>query len=390
MVLVALATSCQQAPPAAPVAAVSPTASPTVSALPSPSPTPTLDRLSTIFDALPVVGPAPPTPAITCGSHLNQDDPIALVHLTTGETVLRNYANPSQPQSLCTFIGVSVLALIDHTHVLIGPAAHATFGVFDVTNGGVRWFQLPSTQATLLAVSPDYRQVAWMIAAGDTDEIHLSGGDTKDLLAAAVPNPHAVTTCYPLASKVAAYAGGGAYLFVLDQPSAAMTSLVVFEGRQNVFELVAPAGGWPSASEPTMAYWYGDQLNYKKDGKPWAWFAGARHGEQLFDPYMAPGQIWDFPAVSPTGRYKAFAIRRADGLHDVFVDRFGTSQLSIARPGRTTPVFLADTLLWYRVDSKAGCGRSGSAKIYDVSTTNESSSLVDQVYAIWPPFSPIA
>src|SRR6266851_430273 len=375
-VVIALSTgSCQSTQPTP-----SPSASPS---LVTPSPVPSQAPSSTIFEQLPLTGTAPRAPSIRCGSGTNPYDPMALVKLRTGEVVLRDYANSSNPRSMCTFVGASVIRLINQTEVLIGSSSPQVFGVADGVH--VRWFQLPDPHASLVGVAPSLHQVAWMtqdLTAGK-DIIHVTNSSFVDKEVVQLPNPHHAVTCDPATSKLAAYGGpAGEYLFVLDQPSRSLNSLVVIKPDLTVaLAQVAQPGGWDVGAEPSMAFWYYQQLFYWQDGKRWLWMD---HGDASVLATRVSITTYLHPTISFTGRLEAYAVLRPDGLHDVVVE-YPDSRAGVVARARTYPILLSDTLLWFRQDFRGDCSPgTGRAIIFDLTNSTEYPSAVDYVYSIWP------
>ena len=74
----------------------------------------------------------------------------------------------------------------------------------------------------------------------------------------------------------------------------------------------------------------------------------------------------------------------SDGLHDVYlIDLQSGSPKKLS--ARNLPVFLNSTQLWYKSESEGNCGPGGNQPlVYDLTDGSESSSVIDQVYAVWP------
>ena len=122
-------------------------------------------------------------------------------------------------------------------------------------------------------------------------------------------------------------------------------------------------------------------LYYRKGGEVWRWTPAG--GSQTF----LPGVTWYYPTISSDGRYLAYAVVGADGLHDVYlIDlQAGGSPQKIGNGHRTVPVFLNARPLWFKSDSLGGCGGGGSRPlVYDVGDRTESASIVDMPVSVWP------
>jgi hypothetical protein len=62
----------------------------------------------------------------------------------------------------------------------------------------------------------------------------------------------------------------------------------------------------------------------------------------------------------------------------------GSAPQRIGR-GRTTPVFLNDTQLWYVSEGQGVCGPGADEPlVYGLTDGSESSSIIGQVRAVWP------
>jgi hypothetical protein len=130
-----------------------------------------------------------------------------------------------------------------------------------------------------------------------------------------------------------------------------------------------------------MAVWKpaGDALYFWYAGDVWRWTPA---GPEKF----LPGVSWSYPTISPDGRHLAYAAARLGGLHDIFLADLvvGGPPRLIAR-GRTAPVFLDSTQLWYRSDAPQACGPgAGRPLLYDLRDGTESASVIDQPLSIWP------
>jgi hypothetical protein len=334
---------------------------------------------------------------ITCSGAIGQSDPVAVVQLhaaaDTGELVLRDYADPSNPRTACQFHtqqaghGYGVAQLIDAHHVVIQSLGCCqTYAVVDLPEVRYHWFNLPGPpgfRADFLAVSPGLNEIAWESigdSSGADRQVHLT---TRSGDQVAANLPPALGRCgSPNISKQGAYTHSGSHLYVLDQPLPDNV-LIVFQGKQQMTSLVPPGGGWPKGAQPEMAVWSptAETLFYRQNGDVWQWTQAG--GAQRY----LSGVNWYYPTFSPSGSHLAYSVPRSDGLlHDIYLVDFahgGSPQL--IKGARNYPVFLNSAQLWYWSESQSICGPGlNHPLVYDINDGSETSSIVDQVVAVWP------
>jgi hypothetical protein len=317
-------------------------------------------------------------------------DPVAVISLNREENrfILRDYSDAAAPRTLCQFgLNVVVSQLIDSRHIVIEylPNSVTYMAVVDLPAVHYHWFQLPSaTHNQFLSVASQLDEIAWLSydMTNDTDLVHLTGR-SYDLVVATLPDRHGGRCGSPDDARQGAYSPSGRHLFVLDQQDPRNTSLLVVGQGKRLLLISPPTGGWPEGGEPNMAVWShtSETLYYRAGGNVLRWQPDS--GAQSF----LPGVRWYYPTISPDGAHLAYAVPRPSGMHDVFmIDlRQGGSTQHIGGGARNTPVFLTSTWLWYRTDGQGGCGPSGSRPlIYDLSDGAESSTVVEEVLAVWP------
>jgi hypothetical protein len=334
---------------------------------------------------------------ITCSGGIGSSDPVAVVQLHaaagTGELVLRDYADPSNPRTSCQFHtqqagnGYGIAQLIDAHHVVI--TSHDccdVYAVVDLPEVRFHWFNLPRPSGfgnNFLAVSPGLSEVAWEShndSTGAERQVHLTT-KSGDLVVANLPP--ALGRCgSPNLSREAAYTRSGSHLFVLDQPLPDNV-LFIFQGKQQLTSLVPPSGGWPKGTQPEMAVWSpnSETLFYRQGGDVWQWTTAA--GAQRY----LPSVNWYYPTFSPSGSHLAYSVPRSDGVaHDIYLIDLahgGTPQL--IKGARNFPVFLNSAQLWYWSESQGICGPGlNHPLVYDITNGSEAGSIVDQVVATWP------
>jgi hypothetical protein len=368
-------------PPASPSATVAPAGSPNAVGPDS-------------FAILPASTPAGFVGDVTCTGSIGAADPVAIVQLHgaafTGPIVLRDYANTSQPRTVCTFgkAAFQIVQLIDARHMVIG-GENASYAVVDVPEVRYHWFQLPVSKglfATLISVSPALDEIAWKVedpAGTATDSIHLTTA-AGDRVVATLPDTNTGRCGVPdVDSNPGGYTRSGGSLFVLDTPLPE-SSLVVLEGATVVLSIVPPAGT-PIGSSPLMALWSptSDTLYFEQSGDVWTWTKAAGRSRYL------PGVAWTNASISPDGGHLAYAVKRADGLHDVYLVDLAHDghPVRIGKGANNLPVFLNSIQLWFRPEtSQPGC--TGPVPpgpvIYNVTNGTSAPSIIDNVRRVWP------
>ncbi|MDP9467742.1 MAG: hypothetical protein M3P32_03225 [Chloroflexota bacterium] len=360
----------------------------------SPSATPETS-LSDSFPIMPATQPADFTSPISCSGPIGATDPVAAVHLHGTEDntlVLRDYADPGNPRTVCDFGQYWPIQILDARHVVIGAASSfaPVYAVVDLPEVRYHWFQLPTTSPPVttqfLAVSPGLDQIAWMtsdLETTDTDVVHITTLAGDKVIATLVN--HNEGRCGTADdSSFAGYTRSGNHLFVLDQPYPQEAALLVVEGETLVFSVIPPAGDWPFGANPAMAVWSptSETLYYRQGTDVWKWAGGSTPERWL------TGVTWYYPTISADGRYLAYVVMRPDGFHDAYLVDLagGGSPEKIGGGGRNQPVFVNATQLWYRAEGPGEpCGPSGVGPlIYNVVDGSESSSIIDFVFRVWP------
>jgi hypothetical protein len=346
------------------------------------------------FAILPASMPTGFVGDVTCTGSIGAADPVAIVQLHgaafTGPVVLRDYANTSQPRTVCTFgkAAFQIVQLIDARHMVIG-GENASYAVVDLPEVRYHWFQLPVSKglfATLISVSPALDEIAWKVedpAGTATDAIHLTTV-AGDRVVATLPDTN--TGRCGLAdvdSNPGGYTRSGGSLFVLDTPLPE-SSLVVLEGATVVLSIVPPAGT-PIGSNPLMALWSptSETLYFEQSGDVWRWTKAAGRSRYL------PGVAWTNATISHDGGHLDYAVKRADGLHDVYLVDLAHDghPVRIGKGANNLPVFLNSTQLWFRPEtSEPGC--TGPVPpgpvIYNVTNGTSAPSIIDNVRRVWP------
>jgi hypothetical protein len=344
-----------------------------------------------LFSLLSAAQPADYVSQIRCTGPIGASDPVAIVQLVAavdgeaGDVVLRDYADPSNPRTACTFVA-SIEQLIDARHVVI-RGGNGVLAVVDLPEVRYHWFQVPFP-GMFLAVGPKLDQVLWMLPDNDggEDAVYLSTS-AGDQVIASLPTPGRGRCGSPeFDSKVAAYTHSGSHLFVLNQPVANFNSLVVIAGETDVLSVIAPSAGWPDQGWPMMALWSRttETLYYRRGGDVWKWTEGS--DPQLF----LAGTNWVNPTISADGAHLAYSVLRPDSLlHDVFLVDLaaGGSPQKIGNGARKMPAFVNSTQLYFRSEGENhGCGGAEGEQplIYDIVDNVEFPSIFDWVMKAWP------
>ena len=374
--------------PSPAAASIGPNATSTVVETPTSAP---ITSSGNVFSLLPAQQPADFVQSITCTGPIGDSDPVALVQLQaavegTGDVVLRDYADPSKPRTACS-LGVGFYGqLIDARHLLISMYS---FGgaVVDLPEVRYHWFQLPSG-GQLLAVGPHLDQVLWETYDPEktaTDTIHLSTSSGDHIIATLPDNNMGRCGSAAEDSKAAAYTPSGSRFFVLNQPVAETTSLIVVEGEETVLSLIPAIDGWPEGGRPAMALWSptSEALYYSQGGDIWKWRTGSQPEKFLAD------VEWLQPTISPDGAHMAYSVLRADSLHDTYLIDLAHegAPKKIGGGARKFPVFVNSTQLWFKAEgSDHGCvGAEGERPlIYNIVDGSEARSIIFQVISVWP------
>jgi hypothetical protein len=351
------------------------------------------------FAILPATKPAGFVGDIKCTGSIGASDPVAIVQLHgpafTGPVVLRDYASISQPRTACTFgkAAFPIVQLIDSGHLVIG-GENASYAVVDLPDVHYHWFQLPVSKglfAVLISVSPALDEIAWKVedpAGTATDTIHLTTG-AGDRVVATLPDTNGGRCGVPdVDSAPGGYTRSGGALFVLDTPIPE-SSLLVLEGATVVLSNVPPKGT-PIGSSPLKALWSptSETLYFEQGGDTWKWTKEAGRTRYL------PGVAWTDATIAPDGAHLAYAVKRADGLHDVYlVDLAHDGRpVRIGKGANNLPMFLNSTQLWFRPET-SGPGCTGPVPpgpvIYNVTNGTSAPSIIDNVRRVWPATSTI-
>ena len=348
-----------------------------------------------IFSAAPTASPPPWFYTLfSCDGSIGPSDPVAVVFVylsgTPGELVLRDYADASNPRTVCEIRGTNPVQLLDARHALVeGPSASTLlYAVVDLPSGTSHWFQLPdpAEQVQFPTVGPALDRVLWVSSdiAGNSDLVHLTTS-AGDAVIASVSNPDT----HGLGAYVrAAFSGSGKYAFVLDDAvrgSTSLSSLLILEGSRAVFSLSPPSGGWAAGNEPLTPSWAPgtETLYFLQNGNVWRWTSGS--GATVFLAGVDATSL----SISADGRYLAFvAAKGSDSLrHTYLVDlsRGGSPQL-LGNGGRFGAQFLDATMLFYMPDVAlaGGCGPAFSELVYDTIDHSETNSNICTVFNTWP------
>ena len=343
------------------------------------SPSPLFSLNPSQFGHLPPAAPATlKSPlAISCTGDAGTSDPVAIVTMNgrPGE-FLRGYADPANPQNLCSFgQGILVSEILDPHHVVITSPVPA---VVELPSGQV--FEL-GIAGPLVAVAPDLSQVLW-VSRTNPPTLHDSW-DAGNVVIQQYPPAGKPCGDADTASRSGAFARDGHYGYALwNQGPATATYLNVVGSRVPAFALVPPSGGWGAKGGPRMALWspVSDRLYYEQQGSVWRWTPGA--GASL----LKEGVSWIDPAISPDGKRIVYAVRGANGLSIVHVmdAASGADQGTVSSEGRKRPFFLTNDLIWLKGDERGCTVSNRSTFVYDLRDQTETQSSLVQVWATWP------
>jgi hypothetical protein len=408
LVLLVVATSAcaaSQEPtpsPSATASTGSASATPTEAAsTPQPTPIPTAappTSSNALFSLLPAAAPPGHRQQISCSGDIGPSDPVAIVELKGNgrdvvPRVMRNYADPANPRTVCDFGGESIEQLIDARHVVIQncDGLDCVLAVVDLPEVRYHWFALPDgneTNETFIAVSPKLDEVAWSSTDDNPADfldqnrrLHLTRADGDHVMAHLRPVGGRCGSGDD--SKSGAYSGSGAHVYALDVPIANDTVFVGLHGLDRVFMFRPPRGGWPMSEQPAQPVWSptDEVLYYRRAGSVWQWTPAG--GEELY----LPDTYWQSPTISPDGRYLAYSVPKDGGSSDTFViDLKVGGAPELIGEDRSSPVFLMDTQLWLMEATGSGCVSAEEPQrlIYDINEAAESNSIIDTVFRVWP------
>lgn len=374
---------------------VSPDASPTMTAAPSPSatsepptPVPTTapaTRQLPIEDLLPVDPPDGFISNITCEGSIGASDPVAIVNLRAaaegepGPIVMRDYADVTEPRTVCTFGDYSIHSLIDARHVVVRGEG-GTYAIVDLPEVRYHWFDMPEADSSydqLLAVAPSLDAATWHRVVGGSLERQILVTDASGVhVLADLPQIETGRCGTPLDSAEGAYARTGDAFYVLDQPFAQYNVLLAARGTEVGLSVYPPESGWEGGS-PLMAVWspIAETLYYRIGDDVMRWSPGASPAAFMAD------TPWSHPTFTPDGRFLAYAVE--NGVY--LVDMTANPAPRLIREKARNPVFVNDAQLWYEVDAEEGCVRElPEVRIYDLRDGSEAPSVVESVYAVWP------
>lgn len=361
------------------------------------------DPTSGSFGVLPAPQPPDFVSQVTCTGSIGASDAVAIVQLRgsaeiPGDVVLRDYGDPARPRTACSFGRASIEQLVDSRHVVIaglgsGAGYAYSYALVELPEVRYQWFHIPHVQSSgvfpqFIVVSPGLDQVLWLNRDPErsgVDEVHLTTS-TADRVIATLPDTNTGRCGDAEDSKFGAFTRAGTHLFVLDQPFPSTNSLIVVEGETIVLSVLPPTGNWPEGANPAMALWSAtsETLYYRQGCDIWRWTVAS--GSERF----LAGVNWLHPTISPDGNHLAYALLRADGLHDVYLVDLaeGGRPRLIGNGARKLPVFLNSTQLWFRSEGEDQgiCGGLTGDRplIYELSDGSESRSIIDWVRAVWP------
>ena len=409
--MAAFLAACSPAPSASPPPASSVTPSAAATAEPTATgPADTAIPTSTPYVPPPTTFPAdlkyagslavlPATPApgfeadIECSRSIGKTDPVAIVTLEgrPEQAVLRDYADVSDPRTVCTFGDIRVVQLIDARHIVIADRESPDlFAVVDLPDVQYRWFKLPTSKGSwgtdLITVGPALDRVIWKavhVKNTDTDVVYMST-EARTVELATLPDSNSGRCGSPTDSSWGAYTTSGSHLYVLNQPILPNHSLLVIKGRETLLSVIPPHVEWADGNAPVMAVWspVSPTLYWSQGGDVFRWTPDG--GRQKF----IAGVSWSGATISADGRYLAYSVPRADGKEVVYlVDLTGDDvPHRIGDGARGEPRFLNATQLWWRVQSTGrGCtGPLPGPAVYNVANGSEDGSIIDQIQGTWP------
>lgn len=358
-----------------------PPSSPTPTPSPSPSPNPVVTP--TPLGQLPIASAGRLTQplAISCSGGIGNADPVAVVVLRgQSQPVLRDYADPVHPRTVCTFgFNVFPQTILDPHHILVqvvGPNPAFLYAVVEVPSGTAYEIAVPGA---VTAVAPDWSQVLWFNQDGSELHDSWSGGDA---LIQRYPPAGGRCSNADTDSRPGDFSRNSDYGYAIQNQSPDRSYLNVVGGRASVFSETPPPRGWGAAAGPLFAVWspVSDTLYYRKLGDVWRWTP--QGGASSFK----AGVNWIDPSISADGRYIAYMVRAVDATPTVHLmdATTGAVVLDLGSGPRDRPFFLTNNLIWLHGDVQGCTGTTQATYVYDLADHTESPSIIADVWATWP------
>jgi hypothetical protein len=140
----------------------------------------------------------------------------------------------------------------------------------------------------------------------------------------------------------------------------------------------------PSNVSYNMSAWSGDGLYFVNGSDVAVW----RNGTMST---FLPGVHWLRPKASPAGGQIVYMARDSSSLGHVHSVDIATQKVREIKSGRANPVFLTPRFIWYKgehacssCDPSLPVADTGTTYIYDLQTGIESTSVITEVYDVWP------
>ena len=368
-----------------------PTASPTGAAATASAPasSPSASPASSV-SASPVAGvlietaaPAGFESKITCSGSIGASDPVAIVTTQEGskvEVIMRDYAEVTNPRTVCTF-RESRVHLLDARHVMLEPCSAigtCAWAIVDLPDVRYHWYGLPTTEDAFdgsLLVAPDLASVAWtereIVNDDHIDRTLFVRDATGDHLVSDL-EPVDLGDCGPPVITVAAFAPVGRYLSVMDRYEIGQLYIVGGHDLEQRLDSVDSAV-W----SPTSSTLYFGKSN---DVFQWTPDGGAT--------VLRRDLQWKHPTISPNGRSLAYSTPNGHGGHDIYIaDPAHLDQARRIAENASRPVFLNNARLWYMTEGTSGCGGEEvppREMVYNLTTSTAATTVITDVLSVWP------
>ena len=354
---------------------------PLVSPTTQPSPAVTLPPTSAVLAE--VDAPAGFISKISCSGQIGASDPVAIVAAEVGsrvEYIMRDYAEVTNPRTVCTFPDPRV-HLLYARHVMLEPCAATeetcAWAIVDLPEVRYHWYDLPAAEDNFhrfLAVAPDLAAIAWTERERHEDyadrSLHLRDATGEHLVSGLEPLQYG--DCGPDLVTVAAFSRVGRYLYVIDQYVS--SRLYIVDGHDLEQSLDSAYSAVWSPTSNTLYF---------------------RNGQHVYrwSPDLEPVLLrrdleWTNPTISPDGSSLAYAIPNDTGGHDIYLaDPAHLDQARRIAENASLPVFLNNERLWYKTEGTGGCGGENvppRATVYNLTTSTTASTVFTEVLSVWP------
>lgn len=233
----------------------------------------------------------------------------------------------------------------------------------------------------LYAFAPDGRTAAYLSTHSFGSELHLVTGG-NDRLVSSMPPIFGGCESQSCAFRMDlrfTYSPDGKYISLTQSLGGPNFRLWSSEGKLLKSN--------PDGSSYSMSVWSGGSLYFVDGNGVWVWRDG------VTTPFLS-GVRWIRPKGSPDGSHIVYAASDSAGTTHVYVVDTATSSIREIKKFRREPVFLTSRYIWYQgeracvaadhCDNSLPVTWNGTDYIFDLQDGTEATSIIDEVYDVWP------